>query len=55
VPHRIKYFEQVLQYLTRHADVVCWKGEEILDWYLRQSARLDGSVGTAVRRERSQM
>ncbi len=39
VPHRIKYFDQVCQYLTQHSGVLFWKGEEILDWYLRQAKR----------------
>jgi allantoinase len=37
VPHRIKYFDQVFQYLTKHSGVLFWKGEEILDWYLSQA------------------
>jgi peptidoglycan/xylan/chitin deacetylase (PgdA/CDA1 family) len=38
-PHRIKYFDQVFQYLTKYPDVLFWKGEEILDWYLSQTRR----------------
>ncbi len=34
VPHRIKYFEAAYEYLTRHAGVLFWTGEQILDWYL---------------------
>jgi peptidoglycan/xylan/chitin deacetylase (PgdA/CDA1 family) len=37
VPHRIKYFEQIFQYLMKHSGVVFWKGEDILDWYLDQT------------------
>jgi peptidoglycan/xylan/chitin deacetylase (PgdA/CDA1 family) len=39
VPHRIKYFEQIFQYITKHPGVLFWKGEEILDWYLEQTRR----------------
>jgi dTDP-4-dehydrorhamnose reductase len=39
VPHRIKYLDQVCQYLTKHPGVLFWKGEEILDWYLSQAER----------------
>jgi allantoinase len=30
--HRIKYFEQLYDYIAKH-DVVHWTGERILDWY----------------------
>ena len=38
VPQRIKYFEQIYDYIGGHPGVLFWKGEEILDWYrgLRQ-------------------
>lgn len=39
VPHRIKYFEQIFQYMTTHLGVLFWKGEEILDWYLEHTRR----------------
>jgi len=35
VPHRIKYFERVLQQLKQNDGVVFWTGEQILDWYER--------------------
>jgi allantoinase len=38
VPHRIKYFEAVLEYMRGHAGVLFWTGEQILDWY-RQAIR----------------
>jgi allantoinase len=38
VPHRIKYFERVLENLKRHDGVVFWTGEQILDWYERSAA-----------------
>ena len=33
VPHRIKYFEQIYDYMKLHPGVLFWTGEEILDWY----------------------
>jgi allantoinase len=41
VPHRIKYFEQVLETLKKKSGVVFWNGEQILRWYLR--ARGEGA------------
>ena len=38
VPHRIKYLDMILDYITSHRDVVVWTGGQILDWY-------DESVG----------
>lgn len=32
-PHRIKYLEQIYDYVNRHAGVLHWNGEQILDWY----------------------
>jgi len=34
-PFRIKYLEQVYDYVNRHAGVLHWNGEQILDWYLK--------------------
>ena len=34
VPHRIKYFEQIYDYMTQRPDVVFWRGDQVLDWYL---------------------
>ena len=31
--HRIKYFEQLYDYINRHDDVVHWTGQQIHDWY----------------------
>ncbi|RPI44735.1 MAG: polysaccharide deacetylase [Betaproteobacteria bacterium] len=42
VPHRIKYFEQVLEALRERPGVVFWTGERILRWYehsMRQRLR----------------
>ena len=33
VPHRIKYFEEALDYITGHQDVCFMTGEKILSWY----------------------
>lgn len=33
VPHRIKYFEQLLDYVKGQEGAVLWTGEQILDWY----------------------
>ncbi len=32
-PHRIKYLEQIYDYVNSHAGVLHWNGEQILDWY----------------------
>ncbi len=32
-PHRIKYLEQVYDYVNRFEGVVHWNGEQIYDWY----------------------
>jgi allantoinase len=36
-PHRLKYFRNALAHIAAHANVVCWTGEQILDWYLGQT------------------
>ena len=36
VPHRIKYFEAIYNYMRQKTGVLFWKGEEILDWYRGQ-------------------
>ena len=38
VPHRIKYFEQALDYIASYPGVVFWRGDEVLDWYRAQRA-----------------
>ena len=35
-PHRLKYFRNALAHIRGHRDVVCWTGEQILDWYSGQ-------------------
>jgi peptidoglycan/xylan/chitin deacetylase (PgdA/CDA1 family) len=39
VPHRIKYFEGIYDYLKQKPGVLFWKGEDILDWYRGQTPR----------------
>jgi len=39
VPHRIKHFEAIYSYMKEKPGVLFWKGEDILDWYRRQSQR----------------
>lgn len=36
VPHRFRYFRQILEKISSRDDVVFWTGEQILDWYLEQ-------------------
>ncbi len=40
-PHRIKYLEQIYDYVSRFEGVVHWNGEQILDWY-RTAAPVKG-------------
>jgi hypothetical protein len=32
-PHRIRYLEEVYDYINRFEGVLHWNGEEILEWY----------------------
>ena len=32
-PHRIKYLEQIYDYVNKHEGVLHWNGAQILDWY----------------------
>lgn len=34
-PFRIKYLEQIYDYVNRFSGVLHWNGEQILDWYLK--------------------
>jgi peptidoglycan/xylan/chitin deacetylase (PgdA/CDA1 family) len=40
-PHRLKYLRNVLARIRDRRDVVFWTGEEILDWYLAETAASD--------------
>ena len=33
VPHRLRYFREILEKIDGYEDVVFWTGEQILDWY----------------------
>ena len=44
-PHRAKYFRQVLEGIRHRPGVVFWTGEQILDWYGTERARLSGKAG----------
>jgi peptidoglycan/xylan/chitin deacetylase (PgdA/CDA1 family) len=39
-PHRLKYFRQVLEKITAQEGVIFWTGEQILEWYRSECARL---------------
>jgi allantoinase len=34
--HRIRYVRETFEYILAQPGVVCWDGEQILDWYLHQ-------------------
>ena len=38
-PHRIKYLEQIYDYVNQFDGVVHWNGAQILDWYMAQTKR----------------
>jgi peptidoglycan/xylan/chitin deacetylase (PgdA/CDA1 family) len=35
--HRIRYFEEMLEYLSGRDDVVFWNGQQICDWFEQQA------------------
>jgi allantoinase len=37
-PFRIKYLEQIYDYVNKHEGVVHWNGVQLLDWYQGQAA-----------------
>jgi peptidoglycan/xylan/chitin deacetylase (PgdA/CDA1 family) len=43
VPHRIGYLEELLDAIRSYDDVVFMTGEQLLDWYLAESAKAGGS------------
>ena len=36
-PHRIAYLERLYEYIRQRPGARLWTGEQILDWYKRQS------------------
>jgi allantoinase len=40
-PHRLKYLRNLLARIRNYRDVLFWTGEEILDWYLAETAARD--------------
>ncbi len=36
-PHRIRYVRETLEHILSQPGVVCWDGEQILDWFVRES------------------
>jgi peptidoglycan/xylan/chitin deacetylase (PgdA/CDA1 family) len=42
-PHRIKYLEQIYDYVNKHEGVLHWNGEQILDWY-RSIAKIEAAA-----------
>jgi allantoinase len=33
VPHRIKYYQRLIETISGYDDVLFWTGDQILDWY----------------------
>jgi peptidoglycan/xylan/chitin deacetylase (PgdA/CDA1 family) len=42
-PHRLKYFRKVLEKITAQEGVIFWTGEQILEWYRSECARLSAA------------
>jgi peptidoglycan/xylan/chitin deacetylase (PgdA/CDA1 family) len=47
VPHRVRYFREALEHISRRPDVLFWTGEQIHDWYVTQSADPAADLRTA--------
>lgn len=47
-PHRIKYVRQTFEHILAQPGVVCWDGEQILDWFLSKqpAPKPRGKAGT---------
>ena len=39
-PHRLKYFRRAIEHIRAAGSAVFWTGEQILDWYTAERARL---------------
>ena len=46
-PFRIKYLEQIYDYVNKFEGVVHWNGEQILDWYNGQIAKWSEGVSAS--------
>ncbi|MDB5600265.1 MAG: polysaccharide deacetylase [Xanthobacteraceae bacterium] len=44
-PHRIKYLEQIYEYVSKFEGVLHWNGEQIMDWYLKETGQTVGKKG----------
>ena len=42
-PHRIRYVRETLEHILSQPGVLCWDGEQILDWFLKESPLEDVS------------
>ena len=38
-PHRIRYVREAFERMLENPGVVCWDGEQILDWFSLQSEK----------------
>ncbi len=47
-PHRIRYLEEVYDYVNRRSDVLHWNGAEILEWYRSAGSRTSRSSTLAI-------
>ncbi len=43
-PHRLRYFREALQHIAAKPDVAWWTGEQILDWYMTQTAEVSSNM-----------
>jgi allantoinase len=39
-PHRLKYFRRTIEHIRGNGSAPFWTGEQILDWYTAERARL---------------
>ena len=35
-PHRIRFIRETFEHILSHPGVVCWDGEQILNWFLKE-------------------
>ena len=53
-PHRIKYVRRAFEHILSQPGVVCWDGEEILDWFAEEVPAPESMTTSAIRPERSE-